>query len=51
LLPPFIIDETIAGLIAKILDQLLHLDGTVKIGRQVRFAKEFGLAPMELIYQ
>jgi putrescine aminotransferase len=51
LLPPFIIDETIAGIMAKILDRLLHLDGAAKIGRPVRFAKEFGFAPMELIYQ
>jgi hypothetical protein len=51
LLPPFIIDETIAGLIAKIIDRLLHLEGTVKIGRQARFAKEFVLAPMEFLYQ
>lgn len=45
LLPPLIIDETIAGIMAKILKRLLHLDGAAKIGRQVRFAKEIVLAP------
>lgn len=50
LLPPLIIDETIAGIMAKILKRLLHLDGAAKIGRQVRFAKEIVLAPMEFIY-
>jgi adenosylmethionine-8-amino-7-oxononanoate aminotransferase len=41
LLPPLIIDETIAGIMAKIVARLLHLDGKVKIGCQVRFAKGF----------
>jgi 4-aminobutyrate aminotransferase-like enzyme len=44
LLPPLIIDETIAGIMAKILNPLLHLDGAAKIDRQARFAKEFVFA-------
>jgi adenosylmethionine-8-amino-7-oxononanoate aminotransferase len=50
-LPPFNIDETIAGIMTKILDRSLHLDGTVKIGCQVRFAKDFVLTQTEFIYQ
>ena len=50
-LPPLIIDETIAGMMAKILARLLHLDEAAKIGCQARFAKEFVLASMKFIYQ
>jgi adenosylmethionine-8-amino-7-oxononanoate aminotransferase len=50
-LPPLIIDETIVDIMVKILDRSLHLGGAAKIGRQVRFAKEFVLAKMGFIYQ
>jgi adenosylmethionine-8-amino-7-oxononanoate aminotransferase len=51
LLPPLIIDETIAGIMAKILNRLLHLDGAAKIDPQARFAKEFVFARIEFLYQ
>lgn len=50
LLPPLIIDETIADIMAKIVARLLHLDGTVKIGQQVRFARDFVLTQMKFTY-
>ena len=51
LLPPLIIDETIASMMAKILARLLHLDEAAKIGCHARFAKEFVFARIEFLYQ